>query len=99
VAVGLAVVAEDPASVGLERLGASDAFAGVLLFPLRASGWTVGEPVRAFAGGFMLIAERPEFGYEVRGVGETVAEAALCVFEQAAALGQAGGELQLQLFA
>jgi hypothetical protein len=96
VAGGLHVVADDPGSVGLERLGASDAFAGVLLEILREHGWEA-ELTQPFAGsGFLAIARSP-FGYEFVREGETRSGAALAVFGEVARIMSVGGQFQLRL--
>src|ERR1043166_1644973 len=81
---------------GLERWGASDAFAGALLEPLRLNGWSIGEAVPAFGGGVLLIAELPAFGFEFRAVGGTRSEAAVALFEQIAPL-MSAGDVQLSI--
>lgn len=75
---------------GLERLGDSDAFARELVAIVERHDWTVlreegfEEPaeITAFAGGVLLVASRGWL--EIRGRGDTYAEAAGQLLQQAA---------------
>jgi hypothetical protein len=83
-------------AVGLERLGASDAFADFLVSILGRHGWSVSWAT-AFAGGVMAIASSPS-GLEFRRAGASRPEAALAVFEDVARLMGMHEHVQLPLF-
>jgi len=88
---------DDPRSVGLERLGATDAFTGFLLELLRAQGWDTGGAVPTFGGRSFLVEARKQ-GHEVRAARPTAAEAALAVFEECARrMGSGDDVIQLPL--
>lgn len=71
--------------IGMSRLGAGPELGMTLLQPLLMRGWTLHEPVTAFAGGRKLfILEHQRIGIQVKAEGQTLGDVAVDLFEQAA---------------
>lgn len=74
--------ADEP--IGMSRLGAGPELGMTLLQPLLLRGWSLQQPVRAFAGGgqlFMLVHART--GVEVKAEGDALSDVAVELFEKA----------------
>jgi hypothetical protein len=69
----------------MSRIGAGVELGETLLRPLLMRGWTLHEPVEAFAGGRKLfILQHARIGLEVKAEGATLGEVACQLFEEAA---------------